>query len=131
MRFSTLTLLIICGCLFDLTACGGGGGMTVPPVISAQPLSLTVNAGGAANFLGGDGNLYVSDLADSVIRQVTLSGVVTTVVGTPDLPIGTAPGGLPAKINSPNGLALLSSGSSVSLAVADSFENAILRVDLP
>jgi hypothetical protein len=38
---------------------------------------------------------------------------------------------LAAKINSPAGLALLSTGSSVSLAVVDSFEHSILRVDLP
>jgi sugar lactone lactonase YvrE len=81
--------------------------------------------------MGGDGNLYVSDLANSVIDQVTLSGTVNAIAGTPDLPIGTAPGALPAKINSPSGLALLSTGSSVSLAVVDSFEHAILRVDLP
>jgi streptogramin lyase len=81
--------------------------------------------------MGGDGNLYVSDLQNSVISKVTTSGVVSAVVGSPDLPIGTAPGGLPAKVNSPRGLALLSTGSSVSLAVVDSFENAILRVDLP
>jgi hypothetical protein len=56
---------------------------------------------------------------------------VTTVAGSPDLPIATVLGGLPAKINSPSGLALLSSGSPVSLAVVDSFEDAILRVDLP
>ncbi len=98
---------------------------------------LTLLAGnGLSNRLqgivmGGDGNLYVSDVANSVIDRVTLSGTVTTVAGTPDLPIGTAPGGLPAKINAPSGLALLSTGSSVSLAVVDSFEHAILRVDLP
>jgi len=45
--------------------------------------------------------------------------------------MGTAPGGLPAKINSPAGLALLTSGSHVSLAVVDSYEHAVLRVDLP
>ena len=113
----------------------GTGTGSVYSLSAAHVLSLVTATGLSARLqgivMGGDGNLYVSDLADSVIRQVTLSGVVTTVVGTPDLPIGTAPGGLPAKINSPSGLALLSSGSSVSLAVADSFENAILRVDLP
>jgi len=84
-----------------------------------------------AIVMGGDGNLYVGDVANSVILQVTLSGAVTTVAGSPDLPIATVLGGLPAKINSPSGLALLSSGSPVSLAVVDSFEDAILRVDLP
>jgi sugar lactone lactonase YvrE len=81
--------------------------------------------------LAGDGNLYVSDLNNSVIKQVTPSGTVTTVAGVPDLPIGTAPGGLPAKINAPSGLALIGGGTPVSLAVVDSFENAILRVVLP
>jgi sugar lactone lactonase YvrE len=100
----------------------------------AHDLTLLTGAGLSNRLqgivMGGDGNLYVADLANSVIDQVTLSGTVTTVAGTTDLPIGTAPGGLPAKINSPRGLALLP-GSSVSLAVVDSFEHAVLRVDLP
>jgi hypothetical protein len=57
--------------------------------------------------------------------------LVRVVAGTSSLPMGTAPGGLPAKINSPAGLALLTSGSHVSLAVVDSYEHAVLRVDLP
>jgi hypothetical protein len=57
--------------------------------------------------------------------------VVTVVAGGPGLPIATAPGGLPAKINSPAGMALLSTGGQVSLAVVDSFEHSILRIDLP
>ena len=98
--------------------------------------AFTVLAGGFSYrlpglILGGDGNLYVSDLNNSVIKQVTPSGTVTTVAGVPDLPMGTAPGGLPAKINAPSGLALLGSGPSVSLAVVDSAEDAILRVILP
>ncbi|HET9709747.1 MAG TPA: hypothetical protein VFP39_15715, partial [Gemmatimonadales bacterium] len=84
-----------------------------------------------AIVVDGDGNLYVGDVANSVILQVTPSGAVTTVAGSPDLPIATALGGLPAKINSPSGLALLSKNNPVSLAVVDSFEDAILRVDLP
>jgi streptogramin lyase len=81
-------------------------------------------------ILAGDGNLYVSDLNNSVIKQVTPGGTVTTVAGASDLPMGTAPGGLPAKINAPSGLALLASGTSVSLAVVDTAEDAILRVVL-
>jgi sugar lactone lactonase YvrE len=102
---------------------------------TAHALTLVTSTGLSARLpaivMGGDGNLYVSDLANSVIDQVTLGGKVTAVAGTPDLPIGTAPGGLPAKLNSPNGLALLSTGTSVSMAVVDSFENAVLRLDLP
>jgi streptogramin lyase len=99
----------------------------VPTLLAGTGLSNRL----PAIVMGGDGNLYVGDVANSVILQVTLSGAVTTVAGSPDLPIATVLGGLPAKINSPNGLALLSQGSPVSLAVVDSFEHAILRVDLP
>jgi len=84
-----------------------------------------------AIVVGGDGNLYVGDVGNSVILQVTPGGTVTTIAGSPALPIETVPGGLPAKINSPHGLAVLSQGTPVSLAVADTFEHSILRVDLP
>jgi sugar lactone lactonase YvrE len=81
--------------------------------------------------MGGDGNLYVGDRDGSQINRISLSGTVTPVAGTDALPIGIVPGGLPGKLNAPSGLALLSSGTSVSLAVVDSFEHAVLRVDLP
>ena len=99
----------------------------VPTLVANTGLSNRL----PAIVMGGDGNLYVGDVGNSVILQVTPGGAVTTVAGSPDLPIATVLGGLPAKINSPNGLALLSKGSSVSLAVVDTFEHAILRVDLP
>jgi sugar lactone lactonase YvrE len=105
-------------------------------VYSYSNSTLTVLAAGFSYLvpgmaLAGDGNLYVSDLANSVIKQITPSGTVTVVAGTSSLPMGTAPGGLPAGINSPAGLALLTSGSHVSLAVVDSYEHAVVRVDLP
>jgi NHL repeat len=94
--------------------------------------------GSAAQFnfawgivMGRDGNLYVADQQNSTIRKVTRAGVVTTPVGTAAMPMGIAPGGLPARIGSPFGLALLSSGPSVSLAVTDEWESVVLRVDLP
>jgi sugar lactone lactonase YvrE len=85
----------------------------------------------AAIVKGGDGNLYVADQQNSTIRKVTLAGVVTTPVGTAVMPMGIAPGGLPAHLGSPRGLVLISSGPSVSLAIADEWESVILRVDLP
>ena len=109
------------GAVYSMTA------THVPTLLAGTGLSNRL----PAIVMGGDGDLYVGDVANSVILQVTLSGAVTTVAGSPDLPIATVLGGLPAKINSPSGLALLSSGSPVSLAVVDSFEDAILRVDLP
>jgi sugar lactone lactonase YvrE len=93
------------------------------------PAARFRNAAGIV--LAGDGNLYVADLENSTIRQVTPSGVVTTVVGTPVMPMEVVPGGLPARLNSPVGFALLSTGPQVSLAVADEWESVVLRVDLP
>ncbi|MBV9344955.1 MAG: hypothetical protein JOZ03_08200 [Gammaproteobacteria bacterium] len=94
--------------------------------------------GNAASFnaprgivLAGDGNLYVADQQNSTIRRVTPAGVVTTPVGTPVMPMGIAAGGLPARLGSPWGIALLGSGKPVSLAVTDQWESVILRVDLP
>jgi NHL repeat len=94
--------------------------------------------GSAAQFdfawgivMGGDGNLYVADQRNSTIRKVTPAGVVRTTVGTAAMPLGIAPGGLPARLGSPFDLALLSNGPSVSLAVADEWERVVLRVDLP
>jgi sugar lactone lactonase YvrE len=81
--------------------------------------------------LGGDGNLYVADQQNSTIRKVTLSGVVTTSIGTPAIPMGIVPGGLPGRLGAPWGLALLSSGASVSLAITEEWESVVLRADLP
>jgi sugar lactone lactonase YvrE len=104
-------------------------------VTTSGTATLITNAAGHGSLpgivMGGDGNLYVGDRNGSQINRVSLSGTVTPVVGTSALPIGIVPGGLPGNLNAPTGLALLSSGTSVSLAVVDSFEHAVLRVDLP
>ena len=98
----------------------------------------TDGTGAAATFnnprgivLAGDGNLYVADQQNSTIRKVTLAGVVSTPIGTAAIPMGAVPGGLPARLGAPWGLALLSSGPSVSLAITDEWESVILRADLP
>jgi sugar lactone lactonase YvrE len=117
-----------------VTAGLANGGMVYSVSTSGTTNVLTAQAGKGylqGIVMGGDGNLYVSDRNFSTINKVTLSGTVSTAVSSADLPIGTVPGGLPGKINSPTGLALLSTGTSVSLAVVDSFEHAVLRVDLP
>ena len=98
--------------------------------------TTTITSTGLGNVtaivLAGDGNLYVADRDSSVIRQIVpATGVTTTVVGSTALPLGAALGGLPARLGGPTGLALLSTGTHVSLAVTESYEHSVLRVDLP
>jgi sugar lactone lactonase YvrE len=121
------------GMLYATTNTATGG--FVYSVTTSGTTTLITNAAGHGYLpgivMGGDGNLYVADRDGSQINRVSLSGTVTPVAGTYALPIGIVPGGLPGNLNAPTGLALLSSGSSVSLAVVDAFEHAVLRVDLP
>jgi sugar lactone lactonase YvrE len=108
---------------------------TIYALSPANLVTTVLNTGLSDAVVGivvaADGNLYVSDRGNSVIKQVTTAGVATVVVGVSNLPIGTVPGGLPARVNSPTGLALLSNSTHVSLAVVDSFEHAVLQVILP
>ena len=90
--------------------------------------------GSAARFylpsaiaLGPDGDLYVADRSNQVIRRVTTAGVVTTYAGTPgsagyvDGAAGTA------KFNHPSGLAVAGDGT---VYVADS-DNSRIQVFRP
>jgi hypothetical protein len=113
-------------------------GGTLTRIAGGSSTGSADGTGAAAGFnlptgivMGGDGNLYVADQQNSTIRKVTPTGVVTTPVGTAVMPMGIVPGGLPAHLGSPWGLAVLSSGAQVSLAVTDEWESVILRVDLP
>ncbi|WP_431286182.1 hypothetical protein [Roseateles chitinivorans] len=87
--------------------------------------------GSAARFylpsaiaLGPDGDLYVADRSNQVIRRVTTAGVVTTYAGTPGSPgyVDGAAGS--AKFNHPSGLAVAGDGT---VYVAD-FDGRIRRI---
>lgn len=90
---------------------------SVSPTGAASLITASATQGIAPGLVSaGDGNLYVSDRNFSTINRITPAGVVTVAVSSSDSPIGTVLGGLPGKINSPAGMALLSTGTSVSLA---------------
>jgi hypothetical protein len=88
--------------------------------------------GGAARFnqpwgvaTDANGNIYVADTNNQVIRMVTPAGVVTTLAGTPIL-AGSADGtGAAAGFNYPEGLAIDLSGN---LYVADAVNQTIRKV---
>ena len=90
--------------------------------------------GAAARFNGpsavirdAQGNLYVSDKGNQLIRKITADGTVTTVAGVP-LTAGSLGGSASlSRFNNPNGLALDSQGN---LWVADT-SNYVLRKITP
>jgi sugar lactone lactonase YvrE len=86
-------------------------------------------AGTAAQFnsptglaVDGSGNVYVADTANSTIRKISSSGVVTTLAGVPGEP-GAADGAAgSAHFNYPEGVAVDSSGK---VYVADTLNSTI------
>jgi trimeric autotransporter adhesin len=100
----------------DPGATGDGGVATAAHLTT--PYGLALDAGG---------DLYVSDLAENVVRKILASGIITTVAGT-----GTAgfsgDGGVATKaqLNQPRGLAVDSAGN---LFIADSGNHRVRQVD--
>ena len=91
--------------------------------------------GGAARFVypfgvavGGDGNIYVTDIGDHTVRKITPAGVVTTLAGTAGV-TGSANGvGAAAQFYLPQGIAV-GPGSNYYVYVADNGNSTIRRID--
>ena len=88
--------------------------------------------GAAAQFdfpfgvaVDGAGNIYVSDAISSIIRQVSLTGVVTTIAGKPIQYGGVDGVGTSARFDYPYGVAVDGQGN---IYVADSSNDTIRRV---
>jgi sugar lactone lactonase YvrE len=102
-------------------------GYAVMKVTSAGTVSLLAGGGpgavdgqgSAARFtaptgiaVDSEGNAYVADIRDFLVRKVTPSGVVTTIAGTPGIQ-GFHPGSLPGALNLPRRVAI--SGRNIYL----------------
>ncbi|MFO0578450.1 MAG: hypothetical protein U1A78_30975 [Polyangia bacterium] len=107
------------------------GAVTTLAGSAGQPGS-TDGTGAAARFSSpygvaadGAGSLYVADYGNHTIRKIALANAaVTTVAGTAGQ-VGVKLGPLPARLNSPIGIAVLPTGE---LFIATYNENAILKV---
>ena len=104
---------------------------TVSTVAGLAGVSGTTDGtGAAARFsqpagiaFGPDGDLYVAEMSNHLIRRVTAAGVVTTYAGsTAGFADGTAAA---AKFNSPAGIAVAANGD---VLVADTSNNRIRRI---
>lgn len=82
----------------------------------ASPTAVTVN---------GLGNIYVADEDNSEIRQVTQTGVVTTLAGAPLINGGADGTGEAARFGYPMGVATDNSGT---IYVADEFDDTVRKV---
>ncbi len=97
----------------------GDGG----PATSAQlqdPVGLALDK---------DGNLFIADSANSVIREVDVNGIIHTVAGNKFLDGWYGGDGGPAvdaRLNQPQGVAVDNKGN---LFIADTFHSAIRKVD--
>jgi streptogramin lyase len=97
-------------------------GVVTTMVGTAGAVGSADGTGAAASFnrptavaVDGAGNVYVADTFNDTIRKVTPAGVVTTLVGEVGV-TGFRPGGSPAIIGSPRGVAVI--GNTVYLSFA-------------
>jgi len=86
--------------------------------------------GAMAICAGDDGNIYIADVYNNVIRKLTQNGVVTTIAG--DGKEGYVDGtGNKAEFYNPDGIAYSSFGGMKVLYVSDYRNNVIRRITLP
>ncbi len=131
-------------CAVLLSACGGGGGGNPEPdpadpsgsgVVTTLAGSTSAGSangiGAAASFNGPmgiatdiQGNVYVAEFNNNLIRKITPAGVVTTLAGSASS--GSTNGmGTAASFSAPSGVTVDTSGN---VYVADSFNQMIRKI---
>ncbi len=101
----------------------GGYSGDYGPATKAQLLDPT----GVA--VDNQGNLFIADSANNVIRKIDVNGIIYTVAGNKSLGLGPSGDGGPAvdaRLYYPEGVAVDNKGN---LFIADSFHSAIRKVD--
>jgi hypothetical protein len=94
-------------------------------------VGVKASFGGAmAICTGTDGNIYVADINNRLIRQVTPNGLVTTIAGNGEEGYVDGPGDK-AEFGSPRGIAFTTSGDNNILYVSDYQNNVIRKVTFP
>ncbi|MBZ8143967.1 hypothetical protein CLD22_29760, partial [Rubrivivax gelatinosus] len=106
---------------------------TVTTIAGSPGVSGSANgSGSAARFylpraiaIGPDGDLYVADAGNSVVRRVTTAGAVSTYAGAPGVYAYVDGPAATARFNQPNGIAVADDGT---VYVADANNNRIRRI---
>ncbi len=110
---------------------------TVSIIAGSDSLGNKDGAGSQASFGGAmvictdpDGNIYVADINNNSIREVTANGTVTTIAGNGKQ--GYVDGtGNNAEFYAPSGIAFTTSGDNNILYVSDFYNNVIRRITFP
>ena len=106
---------------------------TTPIVIAGSNTAGALDGSGTSAYFNSptgitvdtNGNIYIADTANDVIRKINVSGLVTTIAGFAGI-IGNSDGtGLSARFNLPKGIVIDGAGN---LYVADSGNNAIRKI---
>lgn len=117
---ATIRKISPAGVVSTFAGIAGQGGTVDGPATSAKfsaPRGLTVDK---------DGNVYVADDSDSVIRKITAAGAVTTLAGNASASTGTTDGtGSEARFKWPFGVTVDAAGN---LYVADSGNHTIRKI---
>jgi DNA-binding beta-propeller fold protein YncE len=99
------------------TGSSGNGGPATKAELD-QPSGLAVDA---------EGNLFIADSGDNLVRRVSTRGIITTVAGTGTAGnSGDAGAATKAELDTPEGLAINRAGD---LFIADTFNNAVRLVE--
>ena len=116
---------------FDIRKITSGGVVTTLAG-TAGAVGSVDGTGGAAQFnlpaglaVDGNGNVFVADYGNDMIRKITPAGVVTTFAGSPQLTGGTDATGSAARFYLPAGIAVDGSGN---LYVVEQFNNTVRMI---
>gem|GEM_PF-2593604 len=110
---------------------------SISTLAGSDSLGNNDGAGAKASFGGPmvictdpDGNIYVADINNNLIREVSANGLVTTIAG--DGKQGYKDGtGKNAEFYAPSGIAFTTSGDNNVLYVSDFYNNVIRRITFP